>query len=1081
MRKFTTKNRKAEFYFTLLNTLNYRRKSFQFLLLFQFFCFSAFTQTTITGKVTTSNGDPLPGVSIVLKGTSIGTISDGEGKYSINPRDLKGVLVFSFTGFKNQEVVFSGKTIINITMEEDLGSLQGVVVIGFGTQSRNLVTTSISKLDTKVLENVPFANAALALQGTLPGVRVQSATGQPGAAPIVIVRGGTSINNPNGASPLYIIDGVDRLDMNNVDAEDIESIQVLKDAASTAIYGSRGSNGVVLITTKSGRPGKLRISYSGSVTSSNVGRKYDLLSAADLIKFYRLAVQASLSNHPDWANYLTSASQGGTGNDLTKGTPYTTMYLTDENEYKLNEGWQSIADPLDPSKTIIFDATNWQDVIFQNGISQNHYLSASGGTEKATFSIGAGFLDNTGVAIFTGYQRGSLNLSGDLKVRKNLKIFSRVNYSNSASHGATWPYDRPELSAPTMKYKFEDGTLAPGDDDFKNPVYNQGAMKANKNIQGNLTLILGSQWDILPGLSFNPQISLYEVSNFQRTFTSAYWSTVTQFINDRPATGSYTNYLQQQADAVFTYKKSIKDKHNITAVAGYSYYARKNTLLSASGQGASTDLIPTLNASAVPVAVNGSESNQTLMGYFGRINYNYEQKYLLSVSSRYDGASNLGNAHKWGFFPGISVGWNLNKEDFWKVFPENMLELKVRGSYGITGNISGLGDYQAQGQYAVGSLYAGNSAIINTVLPNQELQWEKSKTFDYGMDLGAFNSRVKVIFDYYRRVTNQLLTNLSLPQSSGFNSIFTNLGTMQNKGFEIGLNLQILPSTSAFQWDASFNAAKNKNKILHLPYNGTKNNRVGGYYVWDNKTGGYAWLGGLQEGGTIGDMYAWKQVGIYSTDAEAAKAPLDIMLTTSNKTKHGGDVNWLDNDKNDTIDTRDRIYVGNIYPVWTGGFTSSFTYKNLSFSVRLDYTAGHVIYDWARAFGLAFYGTFNTMSTDALRSWQKQGDITDIPRIVFQDQDNEKNFSRVAAKIDGGNSQFYESGSYLSIREVTFSYNFSDRLLQKIKMSNLRFYLTGSNLWYFTAFKGLNPEVGGQQNGAYPNPRNITFGVNVSL
>ncbi|MBL7736956.1 MAG: TonB-dependent receptor [Chitinophagaceae bacterium] len=1056
-------------------------KSFNLLLFFQLFYFGAFCQTTITGKVTASNGDPLPDVSVMINGSSVGTITDQQGNYSISILKPKDILIFSFTGFKNQEIMVSGRTVIDIALQENPGSLRDVVIIGYGTQSRRSVTTAISKLDNKVLENIPYANVTSALQGTIPGVRVQSTTGQPGATPVVIVRGGTSINNPDGATPLYVVDGVNRPDLSNINADDISSIQVLKDAAATAIYGSRASNGVVLVTTKSGKSGSLSISYSGNVTASDVWKKYDLVSAKDLIKFFRLGVQTSSINYPDWTNYNTSAAQGGTGNDLTKNTPYTTMYLTDENRYKLNEGWQSMPDPLDPSKTIIFDEIDWQDVIYQTGISHNHYLSASGGTEKATFRVGAGYLDNTGVAIFTSYKRASLDLSGDLKVSNNLRFFSRVNYANSSTRGGNWPYTRPQLSAPTMKYKFEDGSLAYGDDDFLNPEYNQGARQANRNIRDNLTLILGTHWEILPGLSFDPQISLYQIFNYQRAFTEALWESVTQFNNSRPASGSYTNYLQKQADATFTYKNNINNRHNIVAVAGYSLYQRKNTLLSASGQRASTDLIPTLNASATPVSVGGSESDQTIMGYFGRINYDYEQKYLLSVSSRYDGASNLGAAHKWGYFPGISLGWNLDRENFWRNLTDDQIQLKLRGSYGITGNISGLGDYQAQGQYAVGALYNGNASILNTVLANQDLKWEKSKTLDLGVELGALGGRLTFIFDYYRRVTDQLLTNLALPQSTGFSSVFTNLGTLQNKGLEINLNLQVLSNASPFQWNVSFNAARNKNKILKLPDNGTKNNRVGGFYVWDDKSGGYAWKGGLQEGGSIGEMYGFKQMRIYATDAEAANAPLDLMLTKNNSQKYGGDVEWLDADKNDTIDTRDQVYVGNIYPVWTGGFTSSFSYKNLSLSIRLDYTGGHTIYDWSNAFALGFYGSFNTLTKDALRSWQKQGDVTDIPRIWYQDQDNQKNFSRTQASLNSGNSRFYEKGDYISIREVSLSYNIPQSLLQKIRVSSLRFYLTGSNLWYFTRYDGLNAEIGGQQRGPYPTPRNITFGLNVSL
>jgi len=318
-------------------------------------------------------------------------------------------------------------------------------------------------------------------------------------------------------------------------------------------------------------------------------------------------------------------------------------------------------------------------------------------------------------------------------------------YSNSAHKGDSWPWDRSQAAPPTMKYQFEDGSLAPGDY-FPSPPYRINSVVAKSSID-NLTMVVGAHWDLLPGLSFDPQASIYKMTSDSRSFQKAYYSTVTQLISTRNATSAYSKYMQQQIDAVFSYRRSFEHAHNIDATAGFSYFGARNSTLSASGQGAATDLIPTLNASSTPVSVSGTESNKIIIGYFSRINYNYRQKYLLSVSGRYDGASNLGDAHKWGLFPGVSLGWNMNKEKFWSIFPENLLQLKLRGSYGVNGNLSGLGDYQAQGQYSVGAQYAGNAAIQNTIIANQNLQWERSKTFDAGLDLGVFNNRLTILFD----------------------------------------------------------------------------------------------------------------------------------------------------------------------------------------------------------------------------------------------------------------------------------------------------------------------------------------------
>jgi TonB-linked SusC/RagA family outer membrane protein len=1033
---------------------------------------------TVNGKVTNEAGQPLPGVNIVVKGTNIGTVTDIEGNYLLDVPDENAVLVFSFIGYKSQEVPIAQRNVINIRLAEDAAQLEEVVVIGYGEQSRETVTTSVSKLDDKVLENIPYANVASAMQGTLPGVRVQSTSGQPGAAPRVIVRGGTSINNPNGAAPLYVIDGVIRPNMNNIASEDIESMQVLKDAASTAIYGARGSNGVVVITTKSGQPGKTQVTYKYDLTVSEVGRTYNLASARDYIHMSRLGFLAQ-DKFPDASSRLTGPSGFGTGNDLTNNTAYTTQYLTPENEHKLNEGWESMPDPIDPSKTIIFKDTDWQDVLFQKAISHNHHVNVSGGSDNATFNAGIGYLNSQGVAITTDYERFTFNLNSDLKVNDKLSFFGNVQYSRSIDNkvpNITHTFARYATLPPTAKYKFEDGTLAPGQAFSEaNPEYIL-TNREGENASDNLTLSVGSHFEILPGFSFDPQISIFNVSNDSYSFQPSYLNGPGNLVDNRNASASNYRWRQTQADAVFSYTKSFASVHNLDATAGYSYFGRKESRLSASGRGASTDLIPTLNASGEPTAVSSSITDQVILGYFARVNYNYKYKYLLSLSTRYDGASNLGDNYKWGFFPGVSVGWNLHQEDFWSMFPEDLLRLKLRGSYGINGNIGGLSDFAAQGAYGVGARYVGNAAIQNAIIPNPELKWEESKTLDIGADIGVFNSRINLLFDYYRRITDNLITNLSLPPSTGFGSILTNLGSLENKGFEFELSAQIFENTSDFQWNIAFNAGKVKNKILKLPPNGTENNRVGGVYVWDPDREDYAWLGGLQEGGTMGDLFAFKQIGIYATDEEAQAGPDDELMIIKGK-KFGGDVNWLDKDGNGVIDSRDETYVGNIYPVWTGGFTNSFSYKNFSLIARFDYTTGHTIYNFARAFMEGHWKLNMNLTQNVVEnSWKEQGDIASLPRYFWYG-------ARGQANISPGrtNSSYYESGDFLALRELTLSYNFSSEMLQKLRINNLRLNVTGNNLHYFTNYKGLNPEEGGRDYGRYPLPRNIIFGANISF
>jgi TonB-linked SusC/RagA family outer membrane protein len=567
----------------LLNLLHWKHRLLTIVLM----CLLApasFSQvaSVVSGKIVDEENEASPGVNVQVKGTTTGSSTDADGNYSVSVPS-GGSLIFSSIGYQSEEIPVGGRSVINITLKADIAILKEVLVVGYVTQSRETVTTSISKLDTKVLENVPFANAASALQGTISGVRVQSTSGQPGAAPRVIVRGGTSINNPNGASPLYIIDGVLRTDMNDVNSDDIASMQVLKDAASTAIYGARGSNGVVIITTKTGKAGQTRISYSYDLTTSKPGKLFEMANARDYLTLNRLGV-FSAPKFGDYTSRLSLPMGYGTGNDLTNNTAFTTQYLTAENEYKLKEGWQSMPDPADPSKTLIFQDTDFQALLYQTGVSHNHNLSVSGGTEKATFNAGVGYMAADGTVITTKYSRLSFNLNGDVKVKKNLSVFSRVMFSKSLTntlYGSTAvTFYRNAGLAPTAKYKFEDGTLAPGTNNaIGNPEYQMNTRVAD-NSNEKLTMSLGARWDILPGLSFEPQVSLYNVTGDSYTFQSGYWNGPLAFVDSRVATAGNSRWRQTQADGVFAYTKTFRQDHNFDARAGISYFSRMSSSLS---------------------------------------------------------------------------------------------------------------------------------------------------------------------------------------------------------------------------------------------------------------------------------------------------------------------------------------------------------------------------------------------------------------------------------------------------------------------------------------------------------------------
>ncbi|QNL52451.1 TonB-dependent receptor [Olivibacter sp. SDN3] len=1045
---------------------------------------TVFAQRSISGIVTDDKGEVISGVSVRVKDGGQSVVTDAAGRYSIqlpNEEELE-TLVFTYVGMRTEERSVEGQTTINVMLLPGDQSLDEVVIVGFGAQSRETITTSVSKLDTQVLANVPFAHAASALQGTLPGVRVQSTSGQPGAAPRVIVRGGTSINNPNGATPLYIVDGIIRPQIDNIASDDIESMQVLKDAAATAIYGARGSNGVVIVTTKSGKSGAVSVNYSYDYTLSRPGRLYDMANAADYLNLMRPGEFAD-PKFPNSEARLLLPMGYGTGNDLTNSTAFSTQYLTDANRHKLNEGWLSMPDPVDPSRTLIFTDTDFQALTYQTGHSHNNHVAINGGTDKAVFNAGLGYLTNQGTVITTKYNRLSFNLNGNLKVRDNLSFSGRALYSNSKqnvpSTSTAETFYRSAGLAPTAKFTFEDGTLAPGTNrSIGNPVYHLNNRVYDESVD-NLTLSLAGNWEIVPGLTFKPQLSTFRISNDSYSFEPAFWNGPLDYNETRNANGSNYRWIQNQLDAILTYDRDFQ-AHHIDAMAGFSYFDRRESSLSASGRGASNDLIPTLNAVGEPTAVNSSISDQVLLGYFASVNYDYAKKYLITLNMRYDGASNLGADHQWGFFPGVSLGWNLHQEEFWKALPQDLLRFKLRGSYGENGNISGLGDFTAQGAYGTGGIYGGAAAIRNTVIPNAELRWEKSKTLNIGADIGLFNGRFNMLFDAYRRVTDNLITNLPLPASTGFGSVLTNLGSLENRGIEFEVNANLLPATSAYRWQLSFNASRVKNKILRLPPNGVENNRVGGFYVWDPGINDYAWKGGLQEGGRMGDLYDRLQIGIYPTDEAAANAPFDTFIALDDRTKFGGDTEWQDTDGNGIIDSRDYVYMGNTFPTWTGGMSTNFGYKNFNLYIRADYTTGHTIFNWAMMFMEGnLYSDGNTTQRKIDRAWREQGDVTDMPRMYWGGERIQRNTFNGTATT--GTSFYYERGDFLAIREVTLSYTFPVALAQRMKMKGLRLNLTANNLHYFTRYSGLNPEDGAQDDGRYSMPKNFIFGLNVSL
>ncbi|MFD2940708.1 SusC/RagA family TonB-linked outer membrane protein [Flavobacterium notoginsengisoli] len=1086
-------------------------------------------QKKVTGKVTNEKGESLPGVNIVAKGTNISTQTDFDGNFVFEVPDNVTTLIVTYIGLQDQEVTITGGA-LNIVLKEIGQQMNEVIVVGYGAQNRRTLSTAVSKLDKKVLENVPYSNVTQSLQGSVTGLVVKTSSGQPGKASNVIVRGGTSIDNPSGATPLYIVDGVIRSQIDDINSLDIASLQVLKDAAATSIYGARASNGVIIVTTNTGKAGKLKVTYNVSTQNSRIGKKYNFMDGGDYIKMqreglYNAAELAGLSTTTGIARLgqLTGATPAGTGNNLQNNTPFATLLKSNLSAETIStlqaKGWQEIADPLNPNNTIIYKSTDWNDILFQDAITQSHTLGFSGGTDTGVFDLSLGYLKGDGITIFTGYQRFTSKLNASLKVADNFTVNGRVLFSRASNNQVvanSVVFNRYLGNSPTTKLYLEDGTLAPGQNNINgNPLYQMGKVKGiNEN--NKLQMGVDGELRLAKDFTFTPAISLYSENQNDNTFQQAFLSGSSGLVdNTRTATRLSNQTFQVQYEGVFAYKKAWDNIGDFDAKLGVSKYDRTIKYFNASGKGSPSDLAQTLDSSPIPVSVYSNDTKLVLNSVFGRVNYDYKNRYFATASFRYDGASSLGPDNRYGFFPGISAGWNMQEEKFWaNTMPKFFSSLKLRGSYGVNGNLGTLGDFQAGGLYSgstngIANSYNGQSAIINSQIANPGLKWEQSETINGGFDIGLNEDKIRIIGDFYNKLTSDLLTNLTLPSNSGFSTVLTNLGGLRSKGFELEVQANIY-NQNDWKVNVGANVSHNTNTIEKLPFNGNANNRIGGTEIWDKKSGKYVYVGGLQEGQKIGNFYAHKQLYILSTQAEADAYNAKVHDTYVTKTaanggnpegkKFAGDAVFEDTDNNGIIDSRDRQYMGNMFPTFVGGFNFDTSYKGFSLTVRTDYSLGATIYNEARARFLGqFQGNYGLLAESA-QAWQKEGDITDVPRYRWADQTNQNNLFRSEASgaayntnMFQGNSRYYESGDYLCIREITFSYSFPKSLIEKASITSLRMYVTGSNLYYFTKYKGLSPEVQGIDGGSslglnaagstgtYPVPRNIILGLNISL
>ncbi len=1044
-----------------------------FIFLFTSLSFLMAQEITVTGVVHDNEGETLPGVSVVVKGTTHGTVTDIEGNFEIKvPQGA--TLEFSYVGFQPQEIRITNQERLNVVLNVSTVGLDEVVVVGYGTQSRRTVTSAITKVGGEALQNIPISTVGEGLKGKIAGARIYSNNNTPGADATIRIRGGSSINKSN--EPLILVDGVERA-FSGINPNDIESIEVLKDAASTAIYGSRASNGVVLITTKKGSINKApNITFEANVALQEAETLYKFMNAADYLSIVRPAVAVGPNARFNWMDGY-SASSGNTASSI-----YSTRYLGEGES--VPAGYQSMPDPLDPTKTLIFQNNNFQDEIYKQALWQNYYVGLDGGNEGVRYNVSLGYTDDAGVAIATNYSRLNLRSNIDVNINKFLSFMGGFDYSRTESQeyeNQMNVISRGLATPPTQKKYNEDGTPTKGyNATSPNPLwyaYYNDQSQEDKRLSafGKLT------YRIIDGLKAEAQLSTYNHHYKNDSFQKA-----NEFNGLRPAKSSFGELRRDKLEVYTTYNKGI-DNHSFSVMGGYSYQKDINQALAAEVDGASSDKVPTLTAGPNKKNATSNYTEDVTIGYFGRLSYDFKKKYLFSATFREDASSRFAPGKQWGFFPGVSAGWIISDENFMEGI-RNLDDLKLRVSYGQTGN-NAIGLYDAYGRYSTNAKYDGIAGIIPSTMPNLDLTWETSTQLDLGFDLSLFNNRLTVSTDYFDKRTENLLFSKELPNTTGFANVQTNIGEVKFYGFDVEIGSTNI-RTKDFEWSSKVTWSFVKNKVLKLPDNGRDRNRIGGITLADGTA-----FGGTAEGESLYRYYGYVVDYIIETPAQADNAMYDNSAKGYRHSdgkrvagrKEIGDYEWknrpgsLTRDGKDYIDSQDQFFLGYTVPHSTGGLNNSFTYKNVSLNIFLDWALGHSINNNSemRYFMNTFANNY-TLIDKVKETWKQPGDNTKYARFTANDPDDgNANFSRTS-------NIFNYKGDYLCIREVSLQYNIPPTKLTKFGIQNLAITLSGNNLHYFTQVEGVSPEVGASTtyNASYynyPPIRKYAVGVKVTF
>ncbi|SDF18128.1 TonB-linked outer membrane protein, SusC/RagA family [Pricia antarctica] len=986
-----------------------------------------FQEREIEGTVTDEQGTPLPGANIIEKGTANGVTADFDGNFSISTDNENAILVVSYIGFATKEVAVEGKSEIQITLSEDSAKLDEVVVVGYGTVKRSDLTGATSSVSTKDIEDQPSGRVDEVLQGRSPGLAVQNSSASPNGNINIRIRGSNSVNGSN--DPLVVVDGFVGGNLNTINPNDIADIQVLKDAASTAIYGSRGANGVVLVTTKTGRSdSKFIIGYDTFMSYQTIRKKIDLLNAveyAETVNARRAALDVAL--------------------------PFT---MEDIEGFGRNGG------------------TDWQDEIFRPALQQSHQLSVSGGTEKSTLYLAGNYLNNEGIMKGSSYERFSfrantqVQINDRLKVGVNLFLFrSEDNPNISGGSQDAAPTHAAQVYAPTLPVYNPDGSYSQpsgqyGPPQLRNPLA-LAVEPINDNIANNQTLNTSVDYKLSKNLSAKVIFGYRSIHN-ENSF----------YRNTKPEGGasqsraSITNsrFTVLQNTNQLNYNKTFSEVHSLDVTAVYEQQREDLNSSFTGAEGFASDAFTYNNLAlgSFPQIPQSNRTRKDIQSFVGRINYGFKDRYLLTLTTRYDGASVFGRDNKWGLFPSAAFAWRLSNEAFMEQFSK-INDFKIRASYGITGSqavspYSSLARFDSNQGYAIdGSTYSTGVGLGE--LGNPDLRWEKTDQLNIGLDLAMFKNRLQFTFDFYNKVTKDLLLQIPLPRTSGFGSLLRNIGEVQNRGFEINLGGD--PITGNFSWNTNANFAVNENKVLALAGDNEVTLGSVGFPNFGNTVF-------LEVGQPIGLLRGYIQDGVWRTD-EATEADTFGAFPGAPK--------YIDQNNDGQIDNDDIANMGTTLPKATYGWSNTFSYKNLSLNVLLQGSIGNKLYNLTRVRTERASSDSDATDSRILNRWTPENQNTDVPSFL-----GSNNYEQLQT------SRWLEDASYLRFKNITLSYMFPQDLLKRLNINSARIFLSGINLITFTDYSGYDPEAstnvdafGGIDNAPYPSQKAYSIGLNLSL